>query len=239
MLSKSLMEQAFEGLLVDLVAEVGLELHRKMCSGKQCLSCQSSELCAVEGCDVFGRPISHQTPTEFFPCLNCGQRIASSRFAPHLEKCMGKGGRAASRSRSAVARLESFAVEVSDEEDDANDSYTPAVRMGNASSTGNFEFGQSTTSANAATQKRQRRDSNVVITEVFLQAVEENAKRGAGELNHLFASNCCAINVKNGKMCANPLGRCGVHSDYERELARERLIEGVHRNVVSVIVFLF
>lgn len=39
--------------------------------------------------DIFGQthpPIAN----EIFDCMNCGRSIMAGRFAPHLEKCMGK-----------------------------------------------------------------------------------------------------------------------------------------------------
>ncbi|XP_031499418.1 SAGA-associated factor 11 [Nymphaea colorata] len=56
--------------------------------------------------DIFG----HTHPAianEIFECMNCGRSIMAGRFAPHLEKCMGKGRKArlkATRSTSAVQR---------------------------------------------------------------------------------------------------------------------------------------
>jgi hypothetical protein len=39
--------------------------------------------------DVFG--LSHPTiAQDIFDCMNCGHPIVAGRFAPHLEKCMGK-----------------------------------------------------------------------------------------------------------------------------------------------------
>ncbi|CAM6084356.1 unnamed protein product [Calypogeia fissa] len=43
--------------------------------------------------DVFGQ--THPTiANEMFECMNCGRPIVAGRFAPHLEKCMGKGRKA-------------------------------------------------------------------------------------------------------------------------------------------------
>ncbi|CAM6030073.1 unnamed protein product [Sphagnum balticum] len=43
--------------------------------------------------DVFG--LSHPTiAQDMFDCMNCGRPIVAGRFAPHLEKCMGKGRKA-------------------------------------------------------------------------------------------------------------------------------------------------
>ncbi|CAA0824997.1 Unknown protein, partial [Striga hermonthica] len=53
--------------------------------------------------DIFGQthpPIAN----EIFECMNCGRSIMAGRFAPHLEKCMGKGRKARLKStRSTTA----------------------------------------------------------------------------------------------------------------------------------------
>ena len=39
--------------------------------------------------DIFGQ--SHPAvANEIFACMNCGRSVIAGRFAPHLEKCMGK-----------------------------------------------------------------------------------------------------------------------------------------------------
>lgn len=43
--------------------------------------------------DIFG--LTHPAiASEIFDCMNCGRPIVAGRFAPHLEKCMGKGRKA-------------------------------------------------------------------------------------------------------------------------------------------------
>ncbi|KAE8727709.1 hypothetical protein F3Y22_tig00005406pilonHSYRG00331 [Hibiscus syriacus] len=43
--------------------------------------------------DIFGQ--THPSiASEIFECMNCGRSISAGRFAPHLEKCMGKGRKA-------------------------------------------------------------------------------------------------------------------------------------------------
>lgn len=57
--------------------------------------------------DVFGQ--SHPAKaTEVVTCRNCSRPVQAGMFAPHLEKCMGKGraaGRAASKRIQAQTRL--------------------------------------------------------------------------------------------------------------------------------------
>lgn len=39
--------------------------------------------------DIFGQ--THPSvASDIFDCMNCGRSIMAGRFAPHLEKCMGK-----------------------------------------------------------------------------------------------------------------------------------------------------
>ncbi|CAI8596993.1 unnamed protein product [Vicia faba] len=43
--------------------------------------------------DIFGQ--THPTvANEIFDCMNCNRSIVAGKFAPHLEKCMGKGRKA-------------------------------------------------------------------------------------------------------------------------------------------------
>lgn len=64
----------------------------------------SSEANSKYVVDIFGQthpPVAN----EIFDCMNCGRSIMAGRFAPHLEKCMGKGRKArlkATRSSTAA-----------------------------------------------------------------------------------------------------------------------------------------
>ncbi|XP_061357685.1 SAGA-associated factor 11 isoform X2 [Gastrolobium bilobum] len=63
----------------------------------------SNEANAKYVVDIFGQthpPVAN----EFFDCMNCGRSIMAGRFAPHLEKCMGKGRKARSTRSSTAAQ---------------------------------------------------------------------------------------------------------------------------------------
>jgi len=66
----------------------------------------------LPGKDVFGRN-PPKVASDVLLCENCGQKTAASRFAQHLSKCMGVGGRTASRqaSKRASAKMQQFAEE--------------------------------------------------------------------------------------------------------------------------------
>ncbi|WOG95750.1 hypothetical protein DCAR_0415077 [Daucus carota subsp. sativus] len=63
-------------------------------------SCEANSKYVV---DIFGQ--THPSvANEIFDCMNCGRSIMAGRFAPHLEKCMGKGRKARPKStRSTTA----------------------------------------------------------------------------------------------------------------------------------------
>jgi SAGA-associated factor 11 len=50
------------------------------------------------GVDIYGQRVD-KSASESFPCNNCQQVVVASRYAPHLEKCMGMG-----RNSSRLAR---------------------------------------------------------------------------------------------------------------------------------------
>lgn len=41
-------------------------------------------------CDVFGFSMMKKTPDANCSCPNCERPVSATRFAPHLEKCMGE-----------------------------------------------------------------------------------------------------------------------------------------------------
>ncbi|ORY94132.1 hypothetical protein BCR43DRAFT_565563 [Syncephalastrum racemosum] len=93
---------AFE-LLSDLIDEciydVLTDAHRDSKRGTQiCQICQTKCRGYVKrpGADIFGNSYAaNNLPS--YECVNCRKSIAASRYAPHLEKCLGLAGRQSSR----------------------------------------------------------------------------------------------------------------------------------------------
>lgn len=109
MIHVQLSAHVFDELLDSIITDVASECHRVAKLGldrnleeeeeELRLSAQaratvadpsnSSETNGKYVVDIFGRthpPVA----TEIFECMNCGRSIMAGRFAPHLEKCMGK-----------------------------------------------------------------------------------------------------------------------------------------------------
>ncbi|MCL4128578.1 UNVERIFIED_CONTAM: hypothetical protein GTU68_063270 [Idotea baltica] len=82
-------------LLDDAILNITFEVHRSMKRGLLSLEAGLPEdesrfyQVNAEGLDVFGQaPVKKQHECV---CPNCSRNLAASRFAPHLEKCMGMG----------------------------------------------------------------------------------------------------------------------------------------------------
>jgi len=90
-------------------------MHKKLKTGLLCLNCDSvNETTIRPGEDIFGHPQSHQMATENCECCNCSRTLIASRFAPHLEKCMGLGR---TSSRLATKRIQNVEKPTKDESD--------------------------------------------------------------------------------------------------------------------------
>ncbi|KAG8233777.1 hypothetical protein J437_LFUL003848 [Ladona fulva] len=122
-------ESAFEDLVDDVILGVCFDVHRATKLGLAALEegiMEEEKYQIVEGpdVDVFGQlPVKKQHECV---CPSCHRNLAASRFAPHLEKCMGMGRNS---SRIASRRIANNSKEnasyggggtVSDDDDDAD-----------------------------------------------------------------------------------------------------------------------
>ncbi|ORZ11119.1 hypothetical protein BCR42DRAFT_421612 [Absidia repens] len=86
-------------LIDECVYDVSFQVHRDLKkANSECQICQTKCSCYVTkpGLDVFGNRFNtNNLPS--YECVNCNKTISSSRYAPHLEKCLGLAGRHSSR----------------------------------------------------------------------------------------------------------------------------------------------
>jgi len=114
---ESITSDLFNDLIDDLLREVTFELHRKAKMGLLCFRCEDrypSTIMEKNGYDIFGNAVSSKVITGEvrFNCLHCGRAVVASRYAPHLEKCMGIGRMARNSSRIASMRMQAFQEDV-------------------------------------------------------------------------------------------------------------------------------
>ncbi|KAK9159148.1 hypothetical protein Scep_005722 [Stephania cephalantha] len=91
--------------------------------------------------DIFGQ--THPAvASEIFECMNCGRSIMAGRFAPHLEKCMGRGRKArlkATRSSTAAQNRYTRGSPISTYSSYSNS--TSGNRVANGTTAPNEEYG--------------------------------------------------------------------------------------------------
>ena len=122
---ETMSKQIYDEILDELVLGVGFDVHRSVKTGMfAILETESSKSKNLDqdfnqstnlGIDVFGQVIQTMVGVPALKkqpeciCPNCQRNLAASRFAPHLEKCMGMGRNS---SRIASRRLAKGGQEV-------------------------------------------------------------------------------------------------------------------------------
>ncbi|XP_041371972.1 ataxin-7-like protein 3 isoform X4 [Gigantopelta aegis] len=208
----SVTEESCKEVMMELIDEVTLglcfEVHRSARIGTLFLgdsdpvSEKNHEVITRPGVDVFG-----QVPTKKqFECVcpHCQRHLAASRFAPHLEKCMGMGRNS---SRIASRRIAHNTKRDSDDsaaEDDNDNEWTlVADKKG----------------------KKLKKDKGLIVnsprrskTGRFISKVEDRKDRKA-----LLLHTCGVISEKTSKMCTRSV-RCPQHTDEQRRQVRITLL---------------
>ncbi|XP_015874582.2 SAGA-associated factor 11 [Ziziphus jujuba] len=96
--------------------------------------------------DIFGQ--THPSvASEVFECMNCNRSIMAGKFAPHLEKCMGKGRKArlkVTRSSTAAQNRHSRGSPASTYSPYSNSSNTSRLSNGTSSFAAGEEYSNGT-----------------------------------------------------------------------------------------------
>ncbi|KAB0405536.1 hypothetical protein E2I00_002689, partial [Balaenoptera physalus] len=134
-------------------------------------------------------------------CPNCSRSIAASRFAPHLEKCLGMGRNSSRIANRRIANSNNMNKSESDQEDndDINDndwSYG-SEKKGELSNSDPFKYNNS--------------------TGISYETL------GPEELRSLLTTQCGVISEHTKKMCTRSL-RCPQHTDEQRRAVRIYLL---------------
>ncbi|XP_063934725.1 ataxin-7-like protein 3 [Zophobas morio] len=107
--------EVFGEIIDDLTLEVIFIIHKAFKLARISKQVNTKKTCEV-GFDIYGQnPDKYKT--ESFKCNNCQRVVVASRFAPHLEGCMGKG-RTTRQSRRANQQAKKYKVQESSEDED-------------------------------------------------------------------------------------------------------------------------
>ncbi|TSK77082.1 Ataxin-7-like protein 3 [Bagarius yarrelli] len=125
---EALAHDIYSDLVEDACLGLCFEVHRAVKQGYFYLdetdqeSMKDFEIVDQPGLDIFGQ-VYNQWKNKECVCPNCNRSIAASRFAPHLEKCLGMGRNSSRIASRRIASSNNTSKSESDQEDndDVND----------------------------------------------------------------------------------------------------------------------
>ncbi|XP_013390933.1 ataxin-7-like protein 3 [Lingula anatina] len=227
--TQSLASDVMYEILDEISLGLCFEMHRACKIGTFLLDATDEEsqkaydIVDERGLDVFGQVPSKKQ----FECVcpNCTRNMAASRFAPHLEKCMGMGRNS---SRIASRRIANTGKGCDDDgEDDILDDDN------------DNDWSYQTDRKIKKLRKEKRGDSprrsrihkykNGDIPSVGSAVSESSGLTPAYEVmtleerKQLLLSTCGVISEHTRKMCTKSL-RCPQHTDEQRQMVRSQLL---------------
>ncbi|XP_013192180.1 SAGA-associated factor 11 homolog [Amyelois transitella] len=174
-------------------------------------------------CDVFGYSVLKKTPDSNCSCPNCDRPVSATRFAPHLEKCMGMGrnsSRIASRRIASNSREPtSYAGLLSDDEDDADwagGSLQNERRKRRIKNNNNRKPNKLHNGNNRNNNGNQNADSN--------DGGATYETMSANEKKNLLLQICGVVSEHTKKLCTRST-RCPQHTEEQRRALRNSVLE--------------
>ncbi|NXV82394.1 AT7L3 protein, partial [Atlantisia rogersi] len=195
------------------------------------------EIVDQPGVDIFGQ-VYNQWKNKECVCPNCSRSIAASRFAPHLEKCLGMGRNSSRIANRRIASSNNMNKSESDQEDndDINDndwSYGSEKKGQVDGGSGGF-FAPlnphllSLQNPNSPRRSKSLKHKNA-LTPLSAPPQYSNSAGinyetlGPEELRTLLTTQCGVISEHTKKMCTRSL-RCPQHTDEQRRSVRVYLL---------------
>ncbi|CAB3362471.1 Hypothetical predicted protein [Cloeon dipterum] len=191
--------------------------------------------------DVFGQVAIKNKQHECI-CPSCNRTLAASRFAPHLEKCMGMGRNS---SRIASRRIANSSKEgngngniasgtgVSDDDDDADWTFGGSEKKRKRKDKHSTKKKNSRVKNGGAAASTAVSDSAYNSLEGNISSGEQAApvvngaptfeSFGAAEKKTLLLQICGVVSEHTGKLCTRTL-RCPQHSEEQRRNIRLALL---------------
>ncbi|XP_035254696.1 ataxin-7-like protein 3 isoform X1 [Anguilla anguilla] len=226
---EALAHDIYSDLVEDACLGLCFEVHRAVKQGYFFLddtdqeSMKDFEIVDEPGVDIFGQ-VYNQWKNKECVCPNCSRSIAASRFAPHLEKCLGMGRNSSRIANRRIASSNNMSKSESDQEDndDINDndwSYGAEKKAKKRKSDKNpnsprrskslkHKNGEHSSSVNSDTYKY---NYNCGISYETL---------GPDELRSLLTTQCGVVSEHTKKMCTRRSLRCPQHTDEQRRTVR-------------------
>ncbi|KAM6174922.1 ataxin-7-like protein 3 isoform 2-T2 [Erethizon dorsatum] len=228
-LDNSKLEAIAQEIYADLVEDSCLgfcfEVHRAVKCGYFFLddtdpdSMKDFEIVDQPGLDIFGQ-VFNQWKSKECVCPNCSRSIAASRFAPHLEKCLGMGRNSSRIANRRIANSNNMNKSESDQEDndDINDndwSYGSEKKAKKRKSDKN-------PNSPRRSKSLKHKNGELSNSDPFKYSNSTGISYetlGPEELRSLLTTQCGVISEHTKKMCTRSL-RCPQHTDEQRRTVR-------------------
>ncbi|XP_046847059.1 ataxin-7-like protein 3 isoform X2 [Xenia sp. Carnegie-2017] len=185
------------------------------------------------GLDVFGHgPAKRVIECE---CPNCGRNMAASRFAPHLEKCMGMGRNS---SRIASRRLANPGKMIDEDDEDMylDDDWTWNGDKRLASKKRKDKTSNSPRRSKAFKKNGEHGRPSTPSSDIFPVyktgfTLQEFESLSLDEKRGLLSKTCGVISEHTSKMCTKT-PKCPQHTDDQRRSIRLLLVG--HADIMPV-----
>jgi len=220
---ESTMKFIWDDIIDEVILGFSFEVHRDVKLGILFLdetdeeSEKKYEIVEEIGLDVFGQvPMKKQ-----FECVcpNCQRNLAASRFAPHLEKCMGMGRNS---SRIANRRIANSGKDAGSDDDENDDDWT-------YNSDKKVSKKKREKSCNSPRRSKSSKLKNGDIPSVSSNISDSGSSfanyegMSTEERKLLLMQMCGVISEHTKKMCTRS-HRCPQHTDEQRKAVRIYLL---------------
>ncbi|XP_020654977.2 ataxin-7-like protein 3 isoform X1 [Pogona vitticeps] len=233
-LDNSKLEAVAHDIYTDLIEDACLglcfEVHRAVKCGYFFLddtdpdSMKDFEIVDQPGLDIFGQ-VYNQWKNKECVCPNCSRSIAASRFAPHLEKCLGMGRNSSRIANRRIASSNNMNKSESDQEDndDINDNDWSYGSEKKAKKRKSDKNPNSPRRSKSMKHKNGELSGNPDPFKYNNSAGINYETLGPEELRTLLTTQCGVISEHTKKMCTRSL-RCPQHTDEQRRSVRVYLL---------------
>ncbi|XP_053309831.1 ataxin-7-like protein 3 isoform X2 [Spea bombifrons] len=227
----------YTDLIDDTCLGLSFEVHRSVKCGYFMLdetdseSMKDFEIIDQPGVDIFGQ-VYNQWKSKECVCPNCNRSIAASRFAPHLEKCLGMGRNSSRIANRRIASSNNMNKSESDQEDndDVNDNdWSYGSEKKGAFKPSGAKKRKSEKNPNSPRRSKSLKHKNGDLStnpETFKYNSSSGISYenlGPDELHTLLTTQCGVISEHTKKMCTRSL-RCPQHTDDQRRSVRVYLL---------------
>jgi len=228
-------EDIFATMMDDIILGICFDLHRSVKNGVYEVTDTDNNchpLPIAGHVDVFGHQVSTITglpSLKTIPqieCPNCKRQLAASRFAPHLEKCMGMGrnsSRLASR-RLATSNKESYRDVEEEEEGDGDEDWIEPGKINNRR-----KRDKNSPKRNTKTGLRYKGDN----ADGLITPPQSYDTLSTDDRRQLLNSICGVVSGYNGKICTRSI-KCPAHNDNQRREIRLKWLGGGSDDAIDI-----